>query len=126
MSNLSSKELERLRAMGKPSGAYPMNPCGYCGEGHGDHTDWCLVGNRQRIAEMEAENARLKGELEAAIDNAPTKQQVRDEFESQAIDSWKAEVERLKADNARLQKQADCPYTHMKQHTCTKCGWSHE
>ena len=32
-------------------------------------------------------------------------------------------MQRLKERIAELERQADCPYTHMIDDICTKCGW---
>ena len=61
------------------------------------------------IQEKDKRIAEFEQELADAIDNAPTKQQVRDEFESAAIEAWKKanaslkeQLTEVKAHNALL------------------------
>ena len=58
-------------------------------------------------AKLNDECERLKAELAEALDNAPTKQQVRDTFESDAIEAWKDACERLKAERDKLREALD-------------------
>ena len=69
-----------------------------------DHLElW--VKDKERIAELEAEQG-----------NAPQTvyQRNKELLEENA---------NLKQRIAELERQADCPYTHMIDDICTKCGW---